>query len=173
MNCDCYERINAELKDKGLRLCGHENVTPEYHPGVAIRTEWLQPALHPGMAPIPMFGSHCPFCGAPLEPKEPETTLTTTAKPGDPVVWVNMNHLLKTVDDNVVRMQQMVTRLTDSQVADVLDVVIATLDEIHNALTEIQTKIEDVCLNGKTPPVTPKAAAENPEPGPATSSTTG
>ena len=73
MNCNCINNIDAELKERNMRLTGYvARLMPSFHFAPAIKTDWINPARAPkgqkNKCPQ-LIGSFCPFCGASVEPK--------------------------------------------------------------------------------------------------------
>lgn len=92
MNGKCFDEIDTKLREKNLKLVGYAHVMPAFRLVPTVETAWLDKTKSPRgqkKSPPKMFASHCPFCGKPVEPKEKKikTTITTDAKPGDPVKY--------------------------------------------------------------------------------------
>ena len=70
MNCKCIEEVNENLKNRNLELSGLAFVfAPKLDIIPFIATKWLDDKAAPKGAkrrPPPMFASHCPFCGVPI-----------------------------------------------------------------------------------------------------------
>ncbi len=76
--CDCVKQINQQLKDKNLRLeewlMLNEKMT-NLSACIPIHTTFVDESKKKrGDKAIPIFPSHCPFCGEKIKENEPEKT---------------------------------------------------------------------------------------------------
>ena len=64
MNCECIQKVNAELAKKHLALRLHSTVnTKTWETGESLAIETY--SLKKGVKATPLFMSFCPFCGTP------------------------------------------------------------------------------------------------------------
>ncbi len=73
MMCDCFSRLDKELKERNLQLAGYALLQqPRLVVVPTIQTEWRDASKAPRgkkRNPPAVMGSHCPFCGTPAEPE--------------------------------------------------------------------------------------------------------
>lgn len=63
MTCDCFKKVDAKLKEKGLQLAGFAFLGLDFQMLPQIATRWVDRSKR-GKPPAVMT-PFCPFCGAP------------------------------------------------------------------------------------------------------------
>ena len=82
MNCDCFDKIDDQLREINLRLSGYAFIMPKFEMVPTVTTEWVDKSKAPKgqkNSPTQMHASHCPFCGKPVR-KPSRTKASKKAK---------------------------------------------------------------------------------------------